>query len=72
MENITVMQLADAIRQAAGEVEWQPGGGPHGDDYWRQIALRTRGNLRRCGATGQLSEDDAHRLRAALTRIRQH
>lgn len=66
MENVTVMQLADAIRAASEEVPWS--GGPAGDEYWRQIALRTQGNLRRSGTAGPTI--DRTRVLAALGRVK--
>jgi len=70
LENATVSQLADAIRAAAEETTWVPENGPASDDYYRQIALRTQGHLRRHGAIGQTDPATRTRVTQALARIR--
>lgn len=72
VEDVTPSQLAEAIRTASEEVlsAWQPEHGPVADEFYRQVALRTQGHLRRTGVIGQLPAGDCSRIRQALDRIR--
>ena len=71
IEDVTTSQLADAIKAASEEVlsAWQPEHGPDQGEFYRQIALRTQGHLRRTGAIGQIPAPEASRIREALARV---
>jgi hypothetical protein len=71
IEDVTTTQLAEAIQAASEEVlaAWQPEHGPVRSEFYRQVALRTQGHLRRTGAMGQIPAGDADRIRQALHRI---
>lgn len=71
LEDVTTSQLADAIRQASEEVSWVPGDRPRGAEYYRQVALRTQGHLRRCGVIDRVDKETRDRISAALDRIKQ-
>ncbi len=70
IENATVSQLADAIRAAAEETTWVPDDGPARDEYYRRVALRTQGHLRKCGVIGMISLPDRSRMLDAIARVK--
>lgn len=70
MEDVTTTQLADAIRTASEEVPWVPEDGAHGEAYYRQVALRVQGHLRRSGTIGRVDQPTIDRVSAALARVR--
>jgi hypothetical protein len=72
IEDVPASVLADAIQAASEEVlsAWQPEHGPVRAEFYRQVALKTQGHLRRRGAIGQLPADDCDRIRQALARVK--
>jgi hypothetical protein len=71
MEDVTTSQLAAAIQAASEEVPWLPEHGPAGEEYYRQVALRTQGHLRKHGVIGRVDRPTRNRVLAALERVKE-
>lgn len=71
IEDVRPSQLADAIKAATEEClgAWQPEHGAITDEFYRQVALRTLGHLRKTGAIGRVDKDTRDRITAALGRV---
>jgi len=71
IEDVRPSQLADAIKAATEEClgVWQPEHGAVSTEFYRQVALRTLGHLRKTGAIGRVDKDTRDRIMAALSRI---
>lgn len=71
MEDVTTSQLAAAIQLASDEVRWQPEDGQAGtEEYYRQVALRTQGHLRRNHVIGRVDPLTRNRVMEALDRFK--